>query len=472
METSNAVGFALLSLALATAALDGCSGEVTGQGSGGASTSGGAGGASATGGGSMTGGSSAAGRGGTAGSGGASTGGSAGAGTGGGTGAGGAGGAIDAGAPAGDAGPLDGLNIDGKCFPLCASAATDPDGDGYGYENQQSCIVPGSPPSRGRAPCATGIVRPTGDGIQAGGVCYPLCSTDPNVTQNVDPQGYGYDVLFQTTCVVPNSVAALMGTPCHTGLTRPPIPTPGTGFFVGGVCYPRCANPAADTDGDGWSFEDAVCIVAGSKPAMSALSCAPMQTPPPPPPPGTGWNADYTATMFGQVNCAPLGFTDSTDINQSACVSRQAVTLTNDTNGNRTYFGAPGDLSTLWTGAQCTCPGGQATCVPACNGQQDCAMCVEIACNAAGTHSFMNTGDTHNRFCRAGQSVVVQIIDACPHNHVNNTYWCTSARPNHIDLSCSAFQQITQGAAVGTIGYVNAYVRPVPCSVGLGPKTF
>jgi hypothetical protein len=83
----------------------------------------------------------------------------------------------------------------------------------------------------------------------------------------------------------------------------------------------------------------------------------------------------------------------------------------------------------------------------------------------------MATGDTHNRFCRAGQSVVVQIIDACPHNHVNNTYWCTSARPNHIDLSCSAFQQITQGAAVGTIGYVNAYVRPVDCSVGLGPKT-
>jgi hypothetical protein len=475
METSNTVGFALSVIALATVNLAGCSGDggPAQSGAGGGLTTG-LGGSASLGGSSQGGGSPAAGRGGGTAGGGASGGIGTGNGGAGGTNVGGSNGggaASDSGAPAGDAGPLDGLNIDGKCFPVCASAVTDPDGDGYGYENQQSCVVAGSVPSRGRAPCATGIVRPTaGDGIQAGGVCYPLCSSDPALTQNVDPQGYGYDVLFQTTCVVPNSVAALMGTPCRTGLTRPPVPTPGNGFFVGGVCYPRCMTPAGDTDGDGWSFENEVCIVAGSTPAQMALSCAPMQTPPPPPPPGTGWNADYTATMFGQANCTPLGFTtDTTNINQSACVSRQAVTLNDD---NRTYFGAPGDLSTLWgNGAPCTCPGGQATCVPACNGQPDCAMCVEVACNAGGTHSFMNTGDTHNRFCRAGQSVVVQIIDACPHNHVNNTYWCTSARPNHIDISCSAFQQITQGAAVGTIGYVNAYVRPVDCSVGLGPKT-
>jgi hypothetical protein len=380
----------------------------------------------------------------------------------------GSGGAMIGDGAAADAGPLDGLNVDGKCFPLCASAITDPDGDGYGFENQTSCVVAGSAPTRGRTPCATGIVSsPVGqiDGVQTGGVCYPLCA---NASADPDGDGYGYDSLLQLACIVSGTAAAAMGSPCHTGIVRPQPPTPGDGFFIGGVCYPHCINPASDPDGDGWGFEDGVCVVTGSTTATMALTCAPAQVPKPPPPPGTGWISDYTATMFGQVDCAPLGFTDSTDINRSACVSRNAVTLNSS---NETYFGAPGDLSTLWTGAACTCPAGQTTCVPACNGQQDCAMCVEIACNAGGVHSFMNNGDTHDRYCRPGQSVVVQIIDACPHNHVNNTYWCTSARPNHIDLSCSAFQQITQGATVGTIGFVNTYVRPVDCSAGLGPKT-
>jgi hypothetical protein len=95
-----------------------------------------------------------------------------------------------------------------------------------------------------------------------------------------------------------------------------------------------------------------------------------------------------------------------------------------------------------------------------------------VACNATGTFSFMNSGFTHDEFCRAGQSVVVQLIDACPHNHPNNTYWCTAARPDHIDLSCTAFSSLVQGSPVGDIGSINVYVRSVSCSVGLGVKTF
>jgi hypothetical protein len=187
-----------------------------------------------------------------------------------------------------------------------------------------------------------------------------------------------------------------------------------------------------------------------------------------------GWNSDYTATMFGQVNCAPLGFTDPTNLNNSTCVARRAVSLNSS---NQTYYGAPGDLSTLWGGSPCTCIGGQAqtgTCTspPACSGQTDCGLCVEIACNAAGTYSYMNDGFTHDEFCKPNTSVVVQIVDACPHNHPSNVYWCTSARPNHIDISCSAFGGITQGRTVGQIGSINVYVRPVDCSVGLGLKTF
>jgi hypothetical protein len=178
--------------------------------------------------------------------------------------------------------------------------------------------------------------------------------------------------------------------------------------------------------------------------------------------------------MFGQVNCAPFGFSDATNLNGSTCVGRGAVQLSG---ANTMYFGAAGDLSTLWNGApQCTCAGNQnqARCgsPPGCAGQTDCGQCVEIACNGTGTHSFMNDGFTHNEFCKPNTSVVVQLIDACPHNHPNNTYWCTAARPNHIDVSCSAFNAIATGRPIGEIGSVNVYARPVNCNVGLGPKTF
>ena len=69
----------------------------------------------------------------------------------------------------------------------------------------------------------------------------------------------------------------------------------------------------------------------------------------------------------------------------------------------------------------------------------------------------------------------MQLIDACPHNHPNNTYWCTAARPQHIDLSCSAFSNITVSSTarpLTTIGSINVHVRPVDCGVGLGVKTF
>ena len=112
---------------------------------------------------------------------------------------------------------------------------------------------------------------------------------------------------------------------------------------------------------------------------------------------------------------------------------------------------------------------------PACAGQTDCGLCVEVTCNATGIYSFNGDGFTHDEFCKAGQSVVVQLIDACPHNHPSNTYWCTTARPQHIDLSCTAFNALVNAGTarpLSTIGSINVYTRPVDCSVGLGVHTF
>ncbi len=182
--------------------------------------------------------------------------------------------------------------------------------------------------------------------------------------------------------------------------------------------------------------------------------------------------------MFGQVDCAPLGVTDSTNLNGSTCVARGAVHLSG---ANTMYYGAAGDLSTLWNSAPaCTCNGAQSApdrCAspPACAGQTDCGLCVEVTCNATGIYSFNGDGFTHDEFCKAGQSVVVQLIDACPHNHPSNTYWCTTARPQHIDLSCTAFNALvnaTTARPLSSIGSINVYTRPVDCSVGLGVHTF
>jgi hypothetical protein len=51
----------------------------------------------------------------------------------------------------------DGLLIGGTCVPVCLSDATDPDGtgarDGWGWENEQSCLVEGLAPAMQGSPC-------------------------------------------------------------------------------------------------------------------------------------------------------------------------------------------------------------------------------------------------------------------------------------------------------------------------------
>lgn len=51
-----------------------------------------------------------------------------------------------------------GLIIDGMCRPLCASAETDADAmgvtDGWGWENETSCVVPGGAPASRGTPCS------------------------------------------------------------------------------------------------------------------------------------------------------------------------------------------------------------------------------------------------------------------------------------------------------------------------------
>jgi hypothetical protein len=196
------------------------------------------------------------------------------------------------------------------------------------------------------------------------------------------------------------------------------------------------------------------------------------------------WTGGFAATMFGNHtsgDCNGLAnFSDTTNIAQANCVGDGTVTLATYSSGvanNAAYYGAPGDLSSIWAGGECTCqPPNQAstaTCpsAPSCATEQDCGKCFEIKCDPNGTSTYSN-GDTRNgaSYCNASQGVVIQVIDACPHNHPSNTWWCTSKSPQHIDLSCSALEAIASTpSSVGSWGWLDVQVRPISCSVGLGP---
>lgn len=109
--------------------------------------------------------------------------------------------------------------------PICASAASDSDGDGYGWENNASCIVASEsgtePPTRETTQAAT----------QASGGSAPVCQSADSDT---DGDGYGWE----------NNASCLVnGSPSFTN----------SGGTSGEVI---CASAASDTDGDGWGWEN------------------------------------------------------------------------------------------------------------------------------------------------------------------------------------------------------------------------
>ncbi|MGW4897276.1 carbohydrate-binding domain-containing protein [Kitasatospora sp. NPDC004240] len=89
-------------------------------------------------------------------------------------------------------------------YPYCASSASDPDGDGWGWENNASCFVRQTP---------------------GGGGDYPYCASSAS-----DPDGDGWGWENNASCKVRQ--------------------TPGGGD------HPYCASSASDPDGDGWGWEN------------------------------------------------------------------------------------------------------------------------------------------------------------------------------------------------------------------------
>jgi Stigma-specific protein, Stig1 len=224
-----------------------------------------------------------------------------GAGGGGNIGSGGSGGNIGSGGGAGAPGTGNGLQVGSVCFPVCQSAATDPDGDGYGQEAGRSCVVAGSPPSVGARACTPPpptTTIPPGDGFYLDGMCVPRCAsdvTDPDATGARD--GWGYEL--GRTCIVVGSTPALQGIPCI-----PSAAPTGDGYQVGTACVPACTHPLlADAQGYGYEAQQ-TCVVAGSVAALQSGRCVVPPRNLPPPGPGT---------LLGQT-CFPACGPNATDL--------------------------------------------------------------------------------------------------------------------------------------------------------------
>lgn len=177
-----------------------------------------------------------------------------------------------------------GVVVSGACTPLCANAASDPDGDGWGFEGA-SCVVPNTTQAKTRIPCTPGGPVPTTVGPPAGspGVvadtasgrsCVGLC--DAAVVD--DGSGWGWE--FETSCVVPGSVAATSAVPCQVGAPVPTTMGPAAGSpgvivdtATGRFCVGLCTMMLVD-NGTGFGFElGASCVIPGTTTATTALPC-------------------------------------------------------------------------------------------------------------------------------------------------------------------------------------------------------
>lgn len=118
-------------------------------------------------------------------------------------------------------------------MPYCSNAGFDPDNDGYGWENEKSCVVAGSRADK-HPNCASAASDPDGDGWgwenERSCVVVTQCQN-----ANSDPDGDGWGWENDKSCVV--------------------VKTAGR--------HPQCQSAASDPDGDGYGWENnATCLVA------------------------------------------------------------------------------------------------------------------------------------------------------------------------------------------------------------------
>jgi hypothetical protein len=220
----------------------------------------------------------------------------------------GSGGSAGAGGTGGGTGS--GYQVGAMCFPACVNASTDPDdagvSDGYGYESGRSCIVPGSAPTMGAARCEPPPVMTPDSGIPPGDGFYIGGMCHPRCASDAtDPDDMGvrdgWGYETGRSCIVVGS-APSMGVPT---CVPPALPT-GDGWLVDMLCVPACTHPEWVEDPQGYGYEaQQTCVVTGSMAAMQNARCMVMPRTDLPPP-GSGF-------QHGE-SCSPACGTNATEI--------------------------------------------------------------------------------------------------------------------------------------------------------------
>lgn len=153
----------------------------------------------------------------------------------------------------------------GGGIPLCESAASDFDGDGFGWENNQSCVVPASGNNGGGSTggenfCSSADSDPDGDGYGWENNQSCVVATDSGNSSNgsgsgasgfcisaeSDPDGDGFGWENNQSCVVR----------IDSGNNGPDNGGNNAGNNTGGNTPTVCVSALSDPDGDGFGWEN------------------------------------------------------------------------------------------------------------------------------------------------------------------------------------------------------------------------
>lgn len=147
----------------------------------------------------------------------------------------------------------------------CNSAASDTDGDGWGWENDSSCVVKAESTSKPVISLAPQVADK------------PVC-----LNPESDPDGDGYGWERDTSCLVVNQPIESTGQPPATDITPNITPSMTEGATENQTPKP-CTSASSDPDGDGFGWEKgSTCLVVNAiAPLPEPVDPAPAAKPAP-----------------------------------------------------------------------------------------------------------------------------------------------------------------------------------------------
>jgi len=141
-------------------------------------------------------------------------------------------------------------------FPACSPSVTDFDGDGFGFENNQSCTISANTQSQPTAATQSGVTPSEPQSVFNG---FPACS--PSVT-DFDGDGFGFE--NNQSCSI------------STGTQDQAAVTPNTATSSESPSvfssFPACSPSVTDFDGDGFGFENNQSCVIGTSTQTTSQS--------------------------------------------------------------------------------------------------------------------------------------------------------------------------------------------------------